>query len=312
MVKNIRHNNVQEATGIRVVSMFVKEFFKWGLQLYDQENDDGLDGFIHVRDNMGNDLGTKIQVQIKSGSSYYKGIDDKGQLKLQPYSNKQRLKKHLETYAKQVEPTILIYVTTEWNGKKDMYRPWAWWVRMDNYAYDGTSYVYIDSTKRFGEHSKKDLYKLVSNTLKWTECKSIKATQYDYKLYYTVNNIKIVAKNEYNRLKNIEVICHALNDAKIVFNRIGWRHICNGSRGSRRIRNSFGLMSLVPHIITSSDKWIFAKKSQLANQSHLFYTLRANVIMRDETLKVQVIIRRQTNKKGEHKYVFYSVHIVNK
>ena len=132
--------------------------------------------------------------------------------------------------------------------------------------------------------------------------------------YVSTNLINILenAKNEYDKLKKTEVICPALNDAKIVFNRIGWRHICNGSRGSRRIRNSFGLMSLVPQIITSSDRWIFAKKSHLANQNHSFYTLRANVIMKDETLKVQVIIRHQLNRKGEKKYVFYSVHIVNK
>lgn len=312
MAKNKRHNYVQEATGLRVVSMFIQEFFGWGWLPNTQENDDGLDGFIYVRDNVGNDLGTRIQVQIKSGPSYLKGIDDKGRLKLQPYSNKERLQKHLKTYAKQVEPTILIYVTTEWEGKKDMYRPWAWWVRMDNYEYDETSYVYIDRTKRLGEHSKKDLYKLVCNSLKWTDYKPINASPYDFKLFNTFNNIKIAAKNEYDKLKKTEVICPALNDAKIVFNRIGWRHICNGSRGSRRIRNSFGLMSLVPQIITSSDRWIFAKKSHLANQNHSFYTLRANVIMKDETLKVQVIIRHQLNRKGEKKYVFYSVHIVNK
>lgn len=312
MAKNKRHNYVQEATGLRVVSMFIQEFFGWGWLPNTQENDDGLDGFIYVRDNVGNDLGTRIQVQIKSGPSYLKEIDDKGRLKLQPYSNKERLQKHLKTYAKQVEPTILIYVTTEWEGKKDMYRPWAWWVRMDNYEYDETSYVYIDRTKRLGEHSKKDLYKLVCNSLKWTDYKSINASPYDFKLFNTFNNIKIAAKNEYDKLKKTEVICPALNDAKIVFNRIGWRHICNGSRGSRRIRNSFGLMSLVPQIITSSDRWIFAKKSHLANQNHSFYTLRANVIMKDETLKVQVIIRHQLNRKGEKKYVFYSVHIVNK
>ena len=312
MAKDKRHNYVQEATGLRVVSMFIQEFFGWGWLPNTQENDDGLDGFIYVRDNVGNDLGTRIQVQIKSGPSYLKGIDDKGRLKLQPYLNKERLQKHLKTYAKQVEPTILIYVTTEWEGKKDMYRPWAWWVRMDNYEYDETSYVYIDRTKRLGEHSKKDLYKLVCNSLKWTDYKSINASPYDFKLFNTFNNIKIAAKNEYDKLKKTEVICPALNDAKIVFNRIGWRHICNGSRGSRRIRNSFGLMSLVPQIITSSDRWIFAKKSHLANQNHSFYTLRANVIMKDETLKVQVIIRHQLNRKGEKKYVFYSVHIVNK
>lgn len=88
MAKNNRQNYIQEATGIRVVSMFVQEFFGWGWLPNTQENDDGLDGFIYVRDSTGRDLGVKIHVQIKSGLSYYKGIDNKGRLKLQPYSPK--------------------------------------------------------------------------------------------------------------------------------------------------------------------------------------------------------------------------------
>ncbi len=97
-----------------------------------------------------------------------------------------------------------------------------------------------------------------------------------------------------------------------MFNRIGWRHITNGARGRERIRNSFGLMSVVPQIIRLSEKWIYASKSKNANDSHIFYTLRANVIFKKETMKVQVIIRRQKKSRGEFKYVFYSVHIMNK
>lgn len=171
MTKNKRHNYVQEATGLRVVSMFIQEFFGWGWLTNTQENDDGLDGFIYVRDNTGKDLGPKIHVQIKSGPAYFKGIDEHGRLKIQPYSPKKNLKEHLNTYAKQVEATILIYVTSEWNGKKDLYRPWAWWVRMDNYKYDDSSYIYIDHRQRFGEHSKRELYSLVSNSLKWTDAR---------------------------------------------------------------------------------------------------------------------------------------------
>ncbi len=311
MTKNKRHNYVQEATGLRVVSMFIQEFFGWGWLTNTQENDDGLDGFIYVRDNTGKDLGPKIHVQIKSGPAYFKGLDEHGRLKIQPYSPKKNLKEHLNTYAKQVEATILIYVTSEWNGKKDLYRPWAWWVRMDNYKYDDSSYIYIDHRQRFGEHSKKELYSLVSNSLKWTECKTINSSLEDCKLFYTTGNIKEEAKSVYDTLRKTEIFCPALN-TNVVFNRIGWRHITNGARGRERIRNSFGLMSVVPQIIRLSEKWIYASKSKNANDSHIFYTLRANVIFKKETMKVQVIIRRQKKSRGEFKYVFYSVHIMNK
>ena len=80
--KNNRQNYIQAATGGRVVGMFVQEFFGWGWLSNTQENDDGIDGYIDVRDSMGRDLGVRIHVQIKSGLSYYKGIDNKGRLKL--------------------------------------------------------------------------------------------------------------------------------------------------------------------------------------------------------------------------------------
>lgn len=312
MGKNKRQNYVQQAAGDRVVAMFVREFFGWGWVSNPQENDDGIDGLIFVRDKEGRDLGAKIHVQIKSGLSYFKGMDDQGRIKLQPYSPKERLEEHLATYARQVEPTILVYVTTEWYGKKDMYRPWAWWVRLDNYDYDNTSYVYLDKRQRFGEHSKKELFGLVSKSLKWTECITIQASHDDYKLFNTVGNVKVAAKAVYDRLRQTQIVCKALGDVRIVFNRVGWRHICNGDRGLGRIRNSFGLMSVVPQIITKSERWIYARKSRDANRGHVFYTLRANVVMKNERLKVQVIVRRQANSAGVEKYVFYSVHVINK
>ena len=312
MRKNKRQNYIQEATGVRVVAMYIQEFFGWGWVPNTQENDDGLDGCIYVRDNTGNDLGAKIHVQIKSGPSYYKGMDEQGRLKIQPYSPKERLEQHLKTYAKQIEPTILIYVTSEWEGKKDLYRPWAWWIRMDNYEYCNASYIYIDRTQRFGEHSKKELYKLISNSLKWTEYPTIQASPEDNKLFNTIGNIKIAAKAVYDKLRTEIISSPALDKNRVIFNRIGWRHICNGNRGVKRIRNSFGLMSIVPQIIKSSNKWIYAKKSLTDNQRHIFYTLRANVSIKKENYKVQVIIRQQTSSAGVKKYVFYSVHIVNK
>ena len=183
---------------------------------------------------------------------------------------------------------------------------------MDNYQYENSTYVYINRRQRFGEHSKKDLYNLVSKSLKLTECKTIQALSDDNKLFNTIGNIKAAAKDVYDDLRTKSVFCPALKNEKVVFNRIGWHHICNGKRGRGRIRSSFGLMSIVPQIIEKTDNWVYARKSQYANQNHVFYTLRANVIIKNESHKVQVIIRRQSNSAGIHKYVVYSVNIVNK
>ena len=73
MAKNKLYNYKQEATGNRVVAMFVQEFFGWGWQPNSQENDDGIDGVIIVRDKMGRDIGARIHVQIKQGLLIAKG-----------------------------------------------------------------------------------------------------------------------------------------------------------------------------------------------------------------------------------------------
>lgn len=310
--KNKRLNYSREATGTNFVSKIVEEFFHWGWVQNPQQNDDGIDGIIWVRDNMGRDLGARIQVQIKSGPKYFKGVDAQGRLKIQPYTPIENLRDHLKNYAQQLEPVILVFVTSEWKGKTDMYRPWAWWVRMDDYDYDNSSYVYIDPKQRFGEHSKKELFGLVSKTLKWTEYKTIQASAKDYRLFNSTADLKAQAKAVYDKLRNQEVRCPALKGNRIVFNRIGWHHICNGQRGHGRIRTSFGLMSVVPEIISTANRWILASKSQYSNRNHVFYTLRAVVRMKKEVYKVQVIVRKQTNMAGTDKYVFYSVHILNK
>lgn len=310
--KNKRLNYSREATGTNFVSKIVEEFFHWGWVQNPQQNDDGIDGIIWVRDNMGRDLGARIQVQIKSGPKYFKGVDAQSRLKIQPYTPIENLRDHLKNYAQQLEPVILVFVTSEWKGKTDMYRPWAWWVRMDDYDYDDSSYVYIDPKQRFGEHSKKELFGLVSKTLKWTEYKTIQASAEDYRLFNSTADLKGLAKAVYDNLRTRDVRCQALNGNRIVFNRIGWHHICNGQRGRGRIRTSFGLMSVVPDIISTADRWILASKSQYSNRNHVFYTLRAVVRMKKEVYKVQVIVRKQTNMAGTDKYVFYSVHILNK
>lgn len=311
MSKDKRHNLIQEATGKRVVGMYVEEFFGWGWLLNTQQNDDGIDGFIHVRNKSGQDLGVRIQVQIKSGLTYFKGIDKKGRLKLQIYSPKQNLKDHLINFQRQTEPTILVFVTSEWEQTKNLYKPWAWWVRLDNYQHDDSSYLYIDHKQRFGEHSKKELFNLVNNSLKWTENITIEATPDELKLFHTTSNLKSEAKKIYSHLTTSEIKCQALNNERVYFNRIGWHHITNGKRGKGRIKNSLELISIVPRIITNVEKWIFARRSNNANLNHIFITLRANVSIKKEIFKVQVIIRRQKDKNGNRKYVFYSIHIIN-
>ena len=56
---NKRKNYFRELAGLRIVAMYVQEFFHWGWQQLDQQNDDGIDGYVIVRDNAGRDMGWK-------------------------------------------------------------------------------------------------------------------------------------------------------------------------------------------------------------------------------------------------------------
>lgn len=121
--------------------------------------------------------------------------------------------------------------------------------------------------------------------MKWTECKTIHASSDDNKHFNTIGNIKAAAKSIYDSLRTKDIFCPALKNAKVVFNRIGWHHICNGKRGLGRIRNSFGLMPIVPQIIENTDNWIYARKSQYANQNHVFIRYEQMLLLRMKAIK---------------------------
>ena len=74
--KNRMESHFMELAGLRMVKMYVTEFFHWGYQEIDQQNDDGLDGIIMVRDKAGYDMGVRIHCQIKCGPAYEKSSTD--------------------------------------------------------------------------------------------------------------------------------------------------------------------------------------------------------------------------------------------
>lgn len=154
--KNKMATHAVEATGIRVISMYVQEYFLWGWQPYGQENDDGIDGEIIPRTPNGQDMGVRIKVQSKSGPGYLSSINGQT-VNINPYS-KERLQKHIDSWNKSNEPVILVYTNAEKknkNGNKyfDLKNPQAWWVRMDNYVHDSSSLIHIPRANLFQEHS---------------------------------------------------------------------------------------------------------------------------------------------------------------
>ena len=304
-----------ELIGLRMVKLYVEEFFNWGFQQIDQQNDDGLDGIIIVRDRKGEDMGVRIHCQIKCGPSYLKGRPNK-QLSIQPYSSKESLTRHLDMYSKMVEPTILIYINPGDYKKDGRYEngmtPPCWWIRLDDYVHDGSSVIKINQASRFGEHSKGDLLRIVKPLMKnWNNFPQLSLNDQDRKLWYSTN-LKVDAKEYYQTKSYVDMLCGD-KSIRVFITRIGWRHINKLSRGRERIHNSLKLLSVALRAIEEPERVLFLKEKSTGTKQcrEVFYAIRVRLKIQNDIKKVQVVLRRWINpQKNKDNLWFYSVHII--
>jgi len=320
MAKNSREKYFRELAGLRVVSMYVQEFFHWGWQKIDQENDDGIDGYVIVRDNAGRDLGCNIRVQIKSGPSYLSSRPKEGkQVKIKPYSSEQSLKWHMEDYAKAVQPVIMVWVNTQKKGAdgttyEDLLHPEVWWERLDDYPYSGGTLLTL--THKLGEHSKGDWFNTVKPLLKnWNNHPLIELDAVDKKLYYSTS-LKEDAKAFFKNWQTRETKFNEGKDGELLVNkgRTGWRHINYARRGQIRIQNSLKLLSVAEKIILSDMQQPvrLGEKEMLLGGKWVKIGLRARVQVDKATqLKVQVVLLIDARRVKKIKECdFFSVHII--
>jgi hypothetical protein len=322
MTKNKREKYFRELAGLRVVAMYVQEYFRWGWQQLDQENDDGIDGYVIVRDNGGRDMGCNIRVQIKSGPGYLSCRPNGGKhVRINPYGSEDNLKRHMDDYAKAVQPVILVWVNTlkhrtDGTTYEDLLHPEVWWERLDNYPYTGGTVLTL--THKLGEHSKGDWFNTVKPMLKdWSNHPLIQLDAVDKKLYYSTSlkkDAKAFLKDwqtrvtKFNGWKNDELT--------VKKGRTGWRHINYAGRGQVRIQNSLQLLSVAEKIILSDaiQPVMLGEKDMLFGGKWLKIGLRARVQVDKTTqLNVQVVLlidERRINKTKECD--FFSVHVVKK
>lgn len=317
--RNKRDNYFRELAGLRVVTMYVQEYFHWGWQQLDQENDDGIDGYVIVRDGGGRDMGCNIRVQIKSGPSFLSSRPNGGkQVTIRPYSSEDRLTWHMEDYAKAVQPVIMVWVNThkEKDGKEyeDLLHPEAWWERVDKYNYQGGTVITL--THKLGEHSKGDWFNTVKPILKsWQNHPLIKMDADDKKLYYS-QSLSVDGLNYYKEWQNrkTQFARPDGNVCEVKKGRTGWRHINNYLRGRFRTSNSLKLLSIADKIIQNKEAHPvslgFSRHSR--NGVVVKYGLRARVLESNSmTHKVQVVLLRNYNKaKNKDEWSFFSVHVV--
>lgn len=311
-MKNSRSNYFRELTGVRVVSMYVQEFFHWGWQKTDQENDDGIDGFIIIRSRSGKDLGAMIKVQIKCGPSYLSSRINDEAVRISPFDSKSAFESHLNSYSKSTCPVILVWVNTRKKGLKvdDLYHPEVWWRRVDDYKYNDESVITLD--KKLGEHSKGDLFSLVKGHIKdWTGYPSI-ILKGDYKHYFYSDQLKQDALSFYRKWRNWDTFLHYQGKSFLVKkSRLGWRHINYKKRGQERISTSLRLLPLVDEIISEFNGRPILLNSKLLGDHVLCekYGIRCLVIVKDITMKVQVVLIKRINQMNDSaSWEFYSLH----
>lgn len=309
-----------EATGLRVISMYVQEYFHWGWQPYGQENDDGIDGVIIPRTPNGQDMGVRIKVQSKSGPGYLSSINDQT-VNVSPYSNKERLQEHCDSWNRSNEPVILVYTNAEKtnsSGNKylDLKNPTAWWMRMDNYHHDGSSIIRIPRGNLFQEHTKGELVRMIKPYMKdWIHCPLITPDKEDMELWnslHLIDDAKIFYKDWKASNPMIEI-----GDAQYPLNvsRLGWRHITDKDRKDR-VALSLRLLPIAKKILDQSKEIrpVVLRSRELYTyweslSLHLGYRARVNIGGRTE--KVQVVVKIYKNLRNKKEKVWlYSVHIV--
>ena len=317
--KNKRENLIRAAAGLRIVKMYVEELFGWGWQDISQQNDDGIDGYVIVRDRSGKDLGCNIRVQIKSGPSYLKVPNGSKSVKIQPYTPTGNLALHMSDYSNSKQPVIMVWVNTETQTKyssiiEKLTHPEVWWERMDNYNYNNESTITL--THKLGEHSKGDWYKTVKDSINdWDHYPIITMDLHDLKLFYSTK-LQVDARFLYKQWQKYETMCtiKKYGDLIVKKRRVGWRHINYLKRGSKRIANSLKLLSVAEKIITAPNNCpvMLGEKQMKHGDKWEKYGYRARVkVDKNTELKVQVVLLVNVQSVLNTKACdFFSVHII--
>lgn len=317
-----------EATGMRVVSQYVQEFWECGWQPFDSRNDKGIDGIILMK-KKNIDLGVRINVQVKCGPKYISS-QTKDEIRVS-IDDEEGLLEHIEYWRKQNEPTILVYVNPskpsidkkgnvlkDNNGKiiwiESRLNSKAWWLdlKSDNLRVEGTkTIISIPKKNVFGEHSKGDFMNLIKPLLSINNLPLIELNSESKNLLSSVR-LKDDARKFYRIWKNGRTIkCTALNK-NIRVSRTGWNHILSSKRGKERRVNSLNLLGVAKQIICEVEEGNYYLLNQKENSIELEqkYGIRARFNDKSSNVHVvQVIVLRKLNKLNKkEKLWFYSVH----
>lgn len=304
---------IKGISGTLLVNQVVNNDWKSDYQKVDQENDDGIDGIIHIR-KKGELTGELIYVQVKTGNGYILETKNRPGI-IGILLGEKYISSHKQRWEVLKGAVILIFVDDD--GK-------AYWTdlkSMDSYSQDNKSIIKLCSQNRFGSHSKGHFRKIAGFFPEDRALQTVTLTKKDIEYIRIDKPIKTYSLEFYKKWKdcpNNERENEVLG--VVIINRVGWRHISRKSRGFDKIYQSWMLLSAAKKIVKEVGKYYEYRRSTTILENNLgyrinsFYSLRAKVIFpnRQETI-VQVVIRGyklfNTDKNFiEEKNWFYSVY----
>lgn len=283
----------------------------WSWQPISQENDDGIDGLLYLREIIKNETkpgdrrywkheanGALIQAQIKSGASYIKKTTlENLEIEIPNLEEKK------SAWKRTALPCALIFVKSEKQGKA-LGR--AWWVDLKSEeAYSANGRIIVPLKNRFevGIECRKPFSKLAAGQLRALELETVNLKDTG-KLPGSLKggmgeSLKKTAWNFYISWRKAEPRHPLLGD--ILINRTGWSHITRQGRPVPRIETSFRLLPAAARILEKIQSWKVLRRGKTVRSypdgswSQLdFLGVSANVIFPDRgKTEVIVILRRE-------------------
>lgn len=313
-----------EATGMRVVSQFVQEFWECGWQPFEQRNDCGIDGVIILK-KRGAELGVRINVQVKCGGGYISS-SNKETIKFK-FKSKTNLDKHIKYWKKQIEPAVLIFInpgnrisnnksidTDKVSNQKTRLNPEAWWVdlKSTDLKTEGTdTLINIPLSQKFGEHSKGDFIKLSSILLRSITYPRLYLENENKKILIGDQQNSRVFFNKWKSENNGLFYCLALR-TNIIISNVAWKHVTSKKRGLERINYSLKSLGIAKQIVEQVEFYTtFNQRKKTDEYIESKIGIKAYVETKEQNLGLnQVILNVREDFFGNRKVWLYSIHQV--
>ena len=297
----------QEALCINKVRYIASQFFHSEFIEFPGRIDNGLDGAIFWRE--GNKIIDAIYVQCKGGDSYFpKTISEK--FTVQGIS-KEYVTKHIPVWQSVSGPAIMVLCNEQEQ---------SWWIDLkSDSSYDHEKMHIYGYTKNVIDLSAKEpLRQIIRKKYLPKELPSLSIFVPFLTGCLGKESLKSVACSYYHGLreKKLPSKCKEL-DKKIVFSRVGWRHITRSKRSQSRIVQSFLLLPLIPEIIKQTAEYKVVDRSFMVSQTgktiieeKIALLCECKFSYRFPAIVKVVLIRKRefTEKSWDDKVWFYSIY----